>query len=117
MQKQIQDLIIKAYSAFNERDIDGALSTMHAEVQWPKAFEGGYARGHDAVREYWTKQWTQINPRVEPVAFNMRQDARIELTVKQVVKDMEGKLVFDGTVKHIYTIQDSLLGRMDIEPV
>jgi hypothetical protein len=41
MDIQIQDLIKKAYIAFNSRDIDMALSTFHPDVQWPKAFEGG----------------------------------------------------------------------------
>lgn len=115
MDIQIQDLIKKAYAAFNYRDIDTALSTFHSDVQWPKAFEGGYVSGHDDIREYWTRQWTEINPNVEPTALNERPDGTIEVTVHQVVKDLQGNLMFDGTVQHIYTIQDSLLRRMDIE--
>jgi len=115
MQKQIQDLFKKAYAAFNTRDIDTALSTMHAGVQWPKAFEGGYVSGHDEITKYWTRQWTQINPTVEPVAFNERQNGTCEITVHQVVKDLGGNLMFDGIVKHIYTLEDGLLRRMDIE--
>ena len=117
MEKQIHDLIKKAYSAFNARDIDKALSTFHPDVQWPKAFEGGYISGHDDIREYWTRQWTEINPHVEPIGFNERQNGTVEVTVHQMVKDIQGNLVFDGTVKHIYTIQDNLLRRMDIELV
>lgn len=116
MEKQIQDLIKKAYAAFNERDIDTALSTMHPDVQWPKAFEGGYVTGHDAIREYWTRQWTEINPRVDPVGFNERQDGTLEIIVHQVVKDLQGNVTFDGNVKHVYTLQNGLLRRMNIEP-
>jgi hypothetical protein len=115
MKKQIQDLIEKAYAAFNTRDIDTALSTMHPDVQWPKAFEGGYVSGQDEVRQYWTRQWTEINPNVEPVEFNERQNGTIEIIVHQIVKDLQGNLISDGTVKHIYTLQDDLLRRMDIE--
>jgi len=115
MDNQIQNLIKKAYSAFNSRDIDTALSTFHLEVQWPKAFEGGYVSGHDDIRKYWTRQWTEINPHVEPIGFNERQNGTLEVMVHQTVKDLEGKLMFDGTVKHIYSIQDGLLKRMDIE--
>jgi hypothetical protein len=117
MEKQIQDLIKKAYSAFNTRDIDMALSTMHSDVQWPKAFEGGYVSGQKEIREYWTRQWAEINPNVEPVGFNERQDGTLEITVHQIVKDLQGNEMFDGPVKHIYTLQDSLLRRMDIELV
>ena len=117
MEKQIQELIIKAYAAFNARDIDLAFSTMHPDVQWPKAFEGGYVSGYTAIRKYWTRQWTEINPRVEPVGFNKRENGTIETIVHQIVKDLEGNLIFDGTVKHIYTLQNGLLRRMDIELV
>ena len=117
MEKQIQNLIKKAYAAFNERDIDSALSTMHLDVQWPKAFEGGYVNGHTEIRTYWTRQWTEINPSVEPVGFTERQDGTLEITVHQVVKDLEGNLMFDGTVKHIYTFEDGLIKTMDIELV
>ncbi len=115
MDNQIHNLIKKAYSAFNSRDIDTALSTFHSDVQWPKAFEGGYVSGHDDVREYWTRQWTEINPNVEPIGFKERQNGTLAVTVHQRVKDLQGNMVFDGTVKHIYTIQDDLLRRMDIE--
>lgn len=115
MDTQIRNLIKKAYVAFNSRDIDTALSTFHSHVQWPKAFEGGYVSGHDDIRDYWTRQWTEINPNVEPIAFNERHDGTVEVTVHQIVKDLQSNLIFDGIVQHIYTIQDSLLRRMDIE--
>ena len=115
MDLQIQQLIKKAYAAFNSRDIAMALSTFHPNVEWPKAFEGGYVSGHDAIREYWTRQWKEINPVVEPTGFKHRQPHTIEVTVHQLVKDLKGNLLFDGTVKHIYTIEDKLLRKMDIE--
>lgn len=116
MASQNEDLIQKAYNAFNTRDIDAALSIMHPDVQWPKAFEGGYVSGHNEVREYWTRQWTEIDPNVQPVGFTERQDGTLAITVHQKVKDLQGNTVFDGIVKHIYTLQDGLLRRMDIEP-
>lgn len=115
MEKQNQALIKKAYAAFNARDIDTALSTMHSDVQWPKAFEGGYVSGHKEIRDYWTRQWTEINPNVQPVGFTERHDGTLEITVHQKVKDLQGNTIFDGMVKHIYTLQEGLLRRMDIE--
>ena len=117
MTTELKDLIKKAYTAFNERDIDKALSTMHPDIQWPKAFEGGYVSGHNEIREYWTRQWTEINPNVEPIEINERQNGNLEVEVLQKVKDLQGNSLFDGTVKHIYTLQDGLLRKMDIELV
>lgn len=52
MALQYEDLIKKVYAAFNARDMDTALTTMHPDIQWPKAFEGGYVSGHNEIREY-----------------------------------------------------------------
>jgi len=117
MPSQLTDLIKKAYSAFNERDIDKALSTMHPNVQWSKAWEGGYISGHDKIKEYWTRQWKEINPNVEPVGFSERQNGSLEVEVHQKVKDLQGNFIFDGTVKHVYTFEDGLIKTMDIEMV
>jgi len=38
-------LIEQAYSAFNKRNIDGALALMTEDVSWPKASEGGRVVG------------------------------------------------------------------------
>lgn len=110
-----QDLIQKAYSAFNERDIDKALSTMQPNVQWSKAWEGGYISGHDEIKEYWIRQWKEINPHVEPVGFAEMQNGSLEVEVHQKVADLQGNSMFDGKVKHIYTFEDGLIKTMDIE--
>ena len=114
---QLQETIKKAYTAFNERNINNALSTMQEDVQWSKAWEGGYISGHSEIREYWTRQWTEINPKVDPVGFTERENGSLEVKVKQNVKDLQGNLIFDGFVKHIYTFQDGLIKTMDIELV
>ncbi len=110
-----KDVIKKAYAAFNERDIDKALSTMQPNVQWSKAWEGGYISGHDEIKKYWTRQWTEINPKVEPVGFNNRENGSMEVVVHQKVKDLQGNSMFDGTVKHVYTFENGLIKTMDIE--
>jgi len=112
-----QDLIRKAYAAFNTRDIPTVLTTFHPQVRWSKAWEGDYATGHDEVRDYWLRQWQELDPHVEPTGFREREDGRLEVAVHQVVKDKQGQLLFDGSVKHIYTIQDGLFKQMDIEQV
>ena len=115
MTNQLEDLIRKAYTALNERNIDNALSTMQPDVQWSKAWEGGYISGHDEIKQYWTRQWTEINPKVDPIGFSDRANGSLEVNVHQLVKDLEGGLMFEGTVKHIYTFQDGLIKAMDIE--
>lgn len=112
-----KDLIRTAYSAFNERNIDKALLTMQPNVQWSKAWEGGYISGHEEIRAYWTRQWKEINPIVELIGFTERENERLEVLVQQKVKDLEGNSIFDGTVKHVYTFDSGLIKTMDIELV
>ena len=110
-----QDLLTKAYAAFNARDIDAVLAVIHPDVEWANGMEGGYVHGHEAVRDYWTRQWKLIKPHVEPTGFQPDENGRIVVTVHQVVRDLEGNLMVDQMVQHMYTIADGLIRRMDIQ--
>jgi hypothetical protein len=103
------------YTAFNARDIDALLSAMSADVDWPNAWEGGRLHGQAAVREYWRRQWAEINPVVEPVAFTSRPDGRVSVDVHQIVRNPAGELLSDGRVVHVYELADGLVTRMDVE--
>jgi len=39
------------YAAFNARDIDAALATMTADVDWPNDWEGGRVVDYDQIRD------------------------------------------------------------------
>jgi hypothetical protein len=115
MESQYLAIIKTAYEAFNARDIDSVFKLMDHNIHWPKAFEGGYVIGQDAVREYWTRQWREINPRVEPRSIFERPDGKYEILVYQLVKDLDGNVIFDGMTKHIYSFNNHLIYSMDIE--
>ena len=103
-----------AYAAFNARDIDAALATMAPDVAWPKAFKGGFVRGHDGVRAYWTEQWTEISPHVEPVAFHPDRAGHVLVEVHQVVRDLAGSVLSDGRVGHHFMIENGLIKAMQV---
>jgi len=117
MDNQTVETIKTAYQAFNQRNIDNALATMQKDVQWSKAWEGGYIIGHDEIRAYWTRQWAEINPTVQPTSFFERPNGSLEVMVHQIVKSLDGNMIFDGVVMHIYTFIDGLIKKMDIELV
>ena len=112
-----QELIESAYKAFNARDIESILSVMHPEVKWSRACEGDYANGHEELSAYWKRQWAEINPKVTPVDFTEKENGTLAVEVDQLVKDLNGEILFDGKVIHVYTIADGLLCQMDIQPV
>jgi hypothetical protein len=109
-----QALIAQAYSAFNRRDIDSALALMSENVDWPTASEGGRVVGKDEIRAYWTRQWTEFNPQVEPIAMSENAAGGTDVSVHQLVKTMNGDILSDQTVLHVFTIANGLIERMDI---
>jgi len=108
-------ILKKVYQHFNNRNIDACLAAMHPDVNWPNGMEGGIEHGHEAVRKYWTRQWTIIDPKVEPIKCEMENDGRVNVTVHQVVHDMEGKLLLDKMIHHIYTVENGLITTMEIK--
>ena len=109
-----QALIAEAYSAFNDRDIDRALALMTENVSWPKASEGGSVTGKREIRAYWTRQWAEFDPHVEPVEIFEHEAGKTHVKVHQLVKSLRGEVLFDGEVLHIYTIANGLIERMDL---
>jgi hypothetical protein len=107
-----QTLIAQAYSAFNRRDIDSALALMSENVSWPKASEGGRAVGKEEIRSYWTRQWKEFDPHVEPLEIIDQQDGTTNVKVHQLVKSLDGDVLSDSEVWHVYTIANDLIERM-----
>lgn len=117
MNSRVLQLIKDAFGAFNAQDMDTVLLSMSPDIRWPQAFGSGYVHGHDAIKRYWLEQWTRITTHIVPVGFNQRGDGALEIIVRQTVKDMQGKLLFDGKVKHLYRIRDGLLDQIYIETI
>ena len=107
-------LIAQAYSAFNRRDIDSALALMTETVSWPKASEGGRVVGKEEIRSYWTRQWKEFDPHVEPLEVIEQEGGITKVKVHQLVKSPGGDVLSDSEVWHIYTIANGLIERMDI---
>jgi hypothetical protein len=111
---EAQELLRIVYAAFNARNIDAVLALMHNDVDWPNGMEGGRMCGHNSVRDYWTRQWTLINPHVEPLRFEVDDAGRVVVDVHAVVRDLNGNLLSERDIQHVYSIRDGLIERMDI---
>jgi hypothetical protein len=111
------ELLRAAYAAFNARDIDAALAIMTPDVSWPRAFKGGFVRGPEEIRAYWTEQWSEIDGQVEPVAFYPEDAGKILVKVHQVVRDLAGAVLADEHVGHRFTIKHGLIQAMEVCPL
>ncbi len=107
-------LLRSAYAAFNARDIDAVFNNMAADVVWPRAFKGGFVRGYDEIRAYWTEQWSEIDGKVTPTSFDDKGDGQVLVDVHQVVRDLDGTVLSDSQVQHLFTIDGGLIQAMEL---
>jgi hypothetical protein len=108
-------LIAALYAAFNARRIDVVLEHLSDDVDWANAWEGGRLRGSETVREYWTRQWLEIDPTVEPRGFTTLADGRIAVEVHQTVRGLDGSLLGEADVTHVFGFDGDLIARMDVQ--
>lgn len=109
-----EDLIRHTFAAFNARDIEVALATMSPNIVWPNAMDGGTVYGRENIREYWTRTWQVADPRVDVISVCQETGGTYAVDVRQVVKDLEGALIFDRVVRQRYRVQDGLIQSMNV---
>ena len=107
-------VIEQAYTAFNRRDIEGALALMTDDVSWPKASEGGKVVGKEEIRAYWSRQWGEFDPHVEPLGMTEEDGGGIRVRVHQLVKSLQGDVLSDSEVHHVFTVKGGLIAAMEL---
>jgi hypothetical protein len=55
-----------------------------------------------------------IDPHVEPTEFSIRPEGEVIIEVHQVVRDLNGNLLTDKMVDHMFRIENGLIKRFDI---
>jgi len=115
-------VVERLYDRFNARDIDGVLVALTDDIAWANDMDGGHVHGHEAVREYWTRQWSLVSPHVEPVGFRRAPDGAIIAEVLQTIRDLEGKPLQgqthglkDKAVAHVFRLREGKVTRFDIQ--
>lgn len=63
---------------------------------------------------YWMEQWSEIDPRVEPVSFHREGDGRVLVDVHQVVRDLAGTVLADVHVGHRFTLANGMIQAMEV---
>jgi len=57
-----------------------------------------------------------IDPHVDPVSFETDESGSIIVKVHALIRDLEGNIVSDGHVVHVYQFEDGLIRSMEIRP-
>ena len=112
--KDASDLLTHLYAHFNARDIEAVLALLDEDVMWANGMDGGHVHGRDGVRQYWTRQWSMIDPHVAPLSFTSAADGSTVVEVYQTVRSLTGEILREQDVGHIFHIRDGMIVRLDI---
>ena len=110
-----EQVIHQIYNAFNARDMEGVFALLTDDVAWANGMEGTHVHGKDAIRDYWTHQWSVIDPHVEPLKIAKAADGSLVVDVHQVVRNLEGQTLIDETVKLAFRLDGGRVQRFDIQ--
>lgn len=108
------NLLHHAYTAFNLRDIEGVLSLLHPDVDWPNLLDGGRLQGHSALRDYWVRQFGLYDSCITPLKLEERPGGEIVVNVHQLVRSPLGQILSESWLQHTYTLKEGLIGHMVI---
>ncbi len=101
------------YKNFNDRKIETVIANMTEDVKWANGMKGGFVYGHEGVRTYWTEQFKQVNSRVKPLKIETEKDI-VKIKVHQVVRDLNGNLLSDTIVDHVFHMEGEQVAEFDI---
>ena len=110
LQKFFQEL----YKNFNDRKIDLVIANMTEDVKWTNRMEGGYVCGHNGVSEYWVRIFTMMSSKLTPLEIHTENDL-VKVKAHQVVHDLEGKLLADEIVYHLFHLQNNKIALFEVE--
>jgi ketosteroid isomerase-like protein len=109
-----QALLIKAYDAFNRRDVAALGVLLHPDVEWPDIMEGGLIIGRGVVSDYFTRQFALMIPDARLISVEEQPPARLIADVQYAVKDLKGHLWSDTRARLAYDFRDGLIWRMTV---
>jgi len=70
--------------------------------------------GKEEIRAYWTRQWAQFDPHVDPLAITEEDGGKVRVRVHQLVKSLQGAVLSDSEVLHVFTMKTGLIAAMDL---
>jgi ketosteroid isomerase-like protein len=109
-------LLYKIYDYINARDIDAALEHMHPDVSWANGMEGGFALGHEEIRQYWQRQWEYIDPHLQPIQCDTTEPGQVVVEVHQIIRDLLGNIISIKNVQHVFWFEDGRIRAMRVNP-
>ncbi len=111
------ETVKKAYQSFNSKNAGAAICLMDENIVWPNTLDGGVVTGKKDLLAYWHRHFNQADYYTEPLCFEYKDDGTIIITVHAVVKTLDGELLKDQMVYHIYKAANGVIQSMTIENI
>ena len=109
------------YDRFNARDIDGVLPLLADDIAWANGMDGGHVHGREAVREYWTRQWTMVSRTSILWIFIELRMARSSRrsgspsAISRAIRSRADARLKDRIVGHVFRLRGGKVTRFDIQ--
>jgi len=78
---------------------------------------GDRIKGHAEMRKVWLLQWTSLNPQTEPIDIYEDAEGRTVVLVREILREVSGRLLMDQEMEQVFTFRDGLVARMDFRHV
>jgi ketosteroid isomerase-like protein len=109
-----QALLVRAYEAFNRRDLAAIGADFHADVEWPDILDGGTLKGRQTVIDYFARQFELMIPDARLISVAEEPPARLVADIQYAVRGLKGSLWSDTRAKLAYDFRDGLILRMTV---
>ena len=99
----------RLYEHFNARDMEALLAAMHPDVMWANGMEGGHVHGREGVRDFLD---TAVGDHRSACGADGVFDGpgdKVVVEVHATVRDLQGAVLVDHMVGHIFTIENGLI--------
>lgn len=102
-------LLICLYDAISRQDVDGVLSVMHPDIDWPDTLAGGRVVGLEALRTYWSEQFKIIRPQTAMVEYEEQPDGTVLTKLIYTRYALDGALWDDQLERNLFRFEGDLI--------
>jgi ketosteroid isomerase-like protein len=107
----------KGMEAFNRRDFDAALASLHDEVTWERFLSRAEAatplvRGKEELRHVWESQVEALDLRIEPEEF-ISIGEKVIVPTQVIAQGSGSDITLTGSVTWVYSFERGVVTRVE----
>lgn len=107
---QAEDLLRRAFDAYNRQDADALLTMVSIDVRWPD--NDGYVMEKGELRAFWRDQWAKTRTHDEVTGIERMDDTKFLVRLNQMVRTVDGTRLSAGSFCYGFTIENGLIAHL-----